>query len=228
MNYLVANWKSNKNIGEAVGWLDEFAKVYSHQDQDEVVIGASYVFLSEMKKRLNELSLPRVSLAAQDVSPFPAGAYTGAVQIEMIAKMVKYVIVGHSERREYFHETNQEIANKVALIQDKGLMPILCVDEPYAREQLAALEDGAVDQLVVAYEPLEAIGSGTPQKTEEVSKVVAEIKQMADVPILYGGSVKPANVSEIVGLEDVSGALVGGASLEAGTFAELVKNGEGK
>lgn len=225
MNYIVANWKSNKKFDEVWVWFDEFGKQYQPRPEHEIVVAPPFPFVFEASKKLKELDLDRVSLGVQDVSPFPFGAYTGAVSVGMVAEVVNYAIVGHSERREYFHETHQEIANKVEQLHEAGVMPILCVDAPYAREQIAALRKEDLDKLIVAYEPLEAIGSGTPQEPEEVKRVVDEIAEYLpeSTPILYGGSVKPDNAHIYLGIEGVNGLLIGGASLDPGKFATLAK-----
>lgn len=224
MKYAIANWKSNKTLEEVHQWFDQFAGVYQQQPELEVVIGVPFPYLFQAHQKVTEVSLSSVSLASQDISAFPFGAYTGAVSISMIKDVIKYAIVGHSERRQYFHETHQEIANKVSQLLENQVTPILCIDEPYAKEQLAALDPNSFSKLIIAYEPLEAIGSGTPQKPEEIAPIVASINQLApEASILYGGSVKPENVAEIINVEHVAGTLVGGASLKPDVFAELVR-----
>ncbi len=223
MNYIVANWKSNKTFDEVWSWFDDFAQEFRYEEGKTTIVAPSFPFLFEAKKKIDELGL-EISLSSQDVSGFPFGAYTGAVSSGMLKEVVEYAIVGHSERREYFHETDQEIANKVRQLQEAGIKPILCVDEPYAQSQMAALDSNAGKDLIVAYEPLEAIGSGKPQEPELVKKVVDNILNvMGDVVVLYGGSVKEANAKEYMDIKGVNGLLVGGASLDGKGFAELCR-----
>lgn len=220
MKYIVGNWKSNKKSEGVADWFGDFGQVYRKRAGVEVVVAPSWVHLSMADQARKELS--GVKLASQDVSPFPFGAYTGAVAAEMIKGMVEYAIVGHSERRRYFHETDQEVANKVKQVKEVGIVPLVCVDVDYAKSQLAAIEDSA--GLIVAYEPLEAIGTGNPQDPGEVEKVVAEIKQMEEgLSVLYGGSVNENNVGEYLEVEGVDGLLVGGASLKADSFSAIVE-----
>ncbi len=223
MKYFVANWKSHKKLAEAEAWVDELAGKYKPKSDEVVVVGAAFPFLARLARKIEEKQLGQVSLAAQDVSPFPLGAYTGAVAAEMLDGMVEAVIVGHSERREYFHETHQQVANKVVQAREVGFGVILCVDEPYLEAQLAALEEGAAHGLIVAYEPLAAIGSGVPQKPEEVKRVVEMIlKKVPDVSVLYGGSVTPENSRDYMTIPGVSGLLIGGASLEVDRFLGVI------
>lgn len=220
MKYVVGNWKSNKRLGEALEWFKGFGKIYKPISGVKIVVAVPYPFLIPVRDLRDELELD-VELAVQDVSPFPFGAYTGAVTAEMVAEWADWAIVGHSERREYFHETDQEVANKVVQLKEAGVGVVLCVDEPYAQSQRAAIGE-LPEKLVVAYEPIEAIGTGNPEDPEAVKKTVAKIKEIFDeAPVIYGGSVNPENAGNYLRLEKVSGALPGGASLEADKFGRI-------
>ncbi len=210
--YLVANWKSHKTLAEA----EDLVQNLNLSTQNEVVICPPFPYLYSLK-------IP-YSLGAQDVSPFPFGAYTGAVTAEMLAPVCKYVIIGHSERRKYFHETNEEVAQKLRSVLDAKMTPILCIDEPYLESQLAFFETAELKQTIVAYEPLTAIGSGTPDTPEHANEVAARIQRLAntELPVLYGGSVSAASVKQFVEQEKISGVLVGGASLAAESWNQLV------
>lgn len=227
-NYIVANWKSNKNLEEVELWWEEFIQLtIPHLDdlQDEVIIAPPYPGLMMLAQAL-ETQSPKlsqhISLAVQDLSPYPAGSYTGAVCGRNLEKLgVKYALVGHSERRRYFHETHQDVANKVAQAVRNGITPIVCFDETYLRAQAEVIEFEYLEKCVVAYEPLTAIGTGHNVQVDEVAAAVAEAKEeFGQVPVLYGGSVKPDNVESY--LEVVDGVLVGGASLNPDTFSQLV------
>jgi triosephosphate isomerase len=142
----------------------------------------------------------------------------------MVKHWVRYVIVGHSERREYFGETHQQVANKVERCVENSLTPIVCVDEPYAERQIAAIQEEYLTQCVFGYEPLEAIGTGTPDKPEHAQKVIGKIREKLPegVPVIYGGSVTSVNVAEYVNDTVSDGALVGGASLDAEGWKAMV------
>lgn len=217
MKYIVANWKSHKTDKEVTEWFEEWKEAGVVSMRAEVVVAPAIVQIDLANQHKPE----GVKLAVQDVSPFPFGAYTGAVAAEMIKGKVEYAIVGHSERRRYFHETDQEVANKVERLRETGITPIVCVDEPYAESQMAALENR--EGLVLAYEPLEAIGTGRPQEQEEVDKVVGMIRRIEpSLPILYGGSVNGDNAAVYLGVRGVDGLLVGGASLKVKELAQIV------
>jgi triosephosphate isomerase len=151
------------------------------------------------------------------------GAYTGAVSAQSLQEFgVTYVLVGHSERRKYFHETDQDVALKVRQVLDGGMQPVLCIDEPYLHSQAAAIDTSVYSSLIIAYEPVAAIGTGKSMNVGTVQEVSARIKQTFGdgVPVLYGGSVTDENVAEYLLVAD--GALVGGASLEARDFTQLL------
>jgi triosephosphate isomerase len=201
----------------------------------EVVLCAPFTALGVMSKSLHN---NRVQLGAQNIHWEDAGAYTGEISGPMLVEMgVRYVIVGHSERRQYFGETDETVNQRLLAAQRHGLMPILCVGE--TKEQRDAgetetiianqLEKDLVDvnqqQLVIAYEPIWAIGTGETCEATEANRVIGLIRSQlkeADVPIQYGGSVKPNNIDEIMAQPEIDGALVGGASLKPDSFARLV------
>lgn len=223
MKYLVANWKSNKRIDEALEWLKKFKIEYQPNPEIEVIVAVPYPFVEQAARLKSEIGLETVKLAVQDISQFPYGAYTGAVAVEMVEEWIDWTIIGHSERRQYFHETDQEIANKAARVREVGLGTVLCVDEPYARSQRAAMDDLS-EQLVVAYEPIKAIGTGDPEDPKAVEETVKKIKEIfEEVPVLYGGSTTPENAREYLQIPGVNGLLVGGASLHVEMFAEMCK-----
>ena len=215
--YLVGNWKSNKTLEEAQEFIDTISLPDLPSDI-HVVICPPLPYLIPMKESSLELGV-------QDISPFPFGAYTGAVTGEMIKPYVHYVIVGHSERRKYFHETNQEVGNKARMALANGLKPIVCVDEPYLDAQLAYFTREELNQIIVAYEPLAAIGSGTPDTPEHAESIAEKIQSLtqANIPVLYGGSVTAETVKQYTDLPHISGVLVGGASLKADSWSTLVK-----
>ena len=218
--YVLANWKSHKTVEEGKKWLAEFLKVYRSDPQVEVILAPSYIHLVPLYHMLQDMEFPSLSLAAQDLSPFPLGAYNGAVAAAMVRDMAEYAIIGHSERRRYFHETDQEIANKASEAAAAGIKPILCVDQPYARSQMTALNEADMENMIIGYGPVEAIGVNILQSLEKTRREVAEIQEIfPDKPILYGGSINAENAESYMQLPGVSGLMVGSASLDVEEFA---------
>lgn len=163
-----------------------------------------------------------IALAAQDVSPYPFGSYTGEIAAEQLADLnVQYCIVGHSERRRHFGESNEQVAQKVQELLAQKITPVVCVDMPYLTAQAAAIAQENLANCVVAYEPLSAIGTGTAADVGEIARTAADIKQaFGQIPVLYGGSVTEQDVQQFLLVAD--GVLVGGASLDGAQFAALV------
>lgn len=224
---IVANWKSHKTLPEAIDWTKKFRSfIESHRQKFEkpgaplIVIAPPYPFLFQVAELLT--GLPNVSVGVQDISPFPAGKYTGAVSTRNLEGLpITHAIVGHSERRRYFRETNQEVANKVDLLIEAGITPIICVDQPYIDSQAYLIDKKLRMKCVVAYEPLESIGTGLSQEVAKVLPIVDEIKAaFGNLPIIYGGSVDVENIDTYLLATD--GVLVGGASLEVEEFEKLL------
>jgi triosephosphate isomerase len=220
--YVLANWKSHKTVEEGKKWLAEFLKVYQPDPQVEVILAPSYIHLVPLYHMLQDMKSPSLCLAVQDLSPFPLGAYNGAVAAAMVRDMAEYAIIGHSERRRYFHETDQEIANKASEAAAAGIKPILCVDQPYARAQMTAMNEADMGNMIIGYGPVEAIGVNIPQSLEKTRREVAEIQEIfPEKPILYGGSINAENAASYMQLPGVSGLMVGSASLDPEEFAGI-------
>lgn len=249
-NKIVAgNWKMNKTNAEAVKTLTELKEAVAGVENVKVVIGAPFVTLAEAVKAV-EGSI--IDIAAQNMNENESGAYTGETSPLMLKAIgVKYVILGHSERREYYGETNELINAKVKTALKHDLIPILCIGEKledresnnteavvedHVRGGLVGLTAEEVTKTVIAYEPVWAIGTGKTASPEQAQEVHAFIRKLLtemyntetaeSVTIQYGGSMKPANAKELMDKKDIDGGLVGGASLEAASFAEVVKAGE--
>jgi triosephosphate isomerase (TIM) len=241
--YIAANWKMHKTVAEAANFVDALLPRIA-ATQNDVVICPSYLALSEVVERSRGSA---VRVAAQNMHEEESGAFTGEVSAPMLIEAdVDAVILGHSERRQYFNETDEALARKVPAAMAAGLEPILCVGESEeARDadqtegvlvrqlqaDLAEVESGKLAEVVVAYEPIWAIGTGrtaTPEQAQEacafIRDVLRERGAMVDaVRILYGGSVKPGNADELMAQPDIDGALVGGASLDPNEFAAIVE-----
>ena len=240
--YIAANWKMHKTVAEAAAFVDALLPRIA-ATQSDVVICPPYLALSEVVERSRGSA---VRVAAQNMHEAESGAFTGEVSAPMLVEAdVDAVVLGHSERRQYFNETDEALARKVPAALAAGLEPILCVGESEeARDadqtkgvlerqlqaDLAAVESAKLAEVVVAYEPIWAIGTGrtaTPEQAQEacafIRDVLRERGAVADeVRILYGGSVKPANAAELLAQPDIDGALVGGASLDPEDFAAIV------
>lgn len=216
--YIIGNWKSNKRLQDAKEWIDELAthpEMHEGFPDKEAVVCPPYTLLLEMKLLISEKGLV-LRLGAQNCSPFEMGAYTGEIAATEVKEMGDYVIIGHSERREQFHETDEMLAKKVTLAKTAGLIVIFCV-----QGKDTSIPEG-VD--IVAYEPVFAIGSGTPDTPENAEEVAKYLKERGSNVVLYGGSVTPDNIASFTAQSSIDGALIGGASLEAASFLELIKN----
>lgn len=221
--FIVANWKSNKTIPQTREWFavisNSIHSTNSGQEfqisNKEIIVCPPFTALSMAKSLIDQYKLP-IKLGAQDISPFRQGAYTGEVNGKQIREFADYVIIGHSERRIKFQESNEMLTQKVAMAKEHGLTPIFCVQDAQTQ-----IPDGVT---IVAYEPVFAIGSGNPDTPENADSVAKIIKQKGIEYVLYGGSVKPENVVNFTSMLSIDGILVGGASLDAQTFSSIIKN----
>lgn len=233
---IAGNWKMYKTQAESLEFLKAFLDTIAETPDDrEIVLCVPFTDLGVMSKSLHGT---RVQLGAQNVHWEVAGAFTGEIAAPMLLELgVRYVIIGHSERRQYFGETDETVNLRLKAAQQHGLIPILCVGE--TKQQRDAGETEAVisgqlekdlegidrERLVIAYEPIWAIGTGDTCESIEADRIIGLIRkqvQNPDLSILYGGSVKPGNIDEIMAQPEVDGALVGGASLSPADFSRLV------
>ncbi|MGY4706178.1 triose-phosphate isomerase [Candidatus Bipolaricaulota sp. J31] len=242
---VAANWKMNKTGAEAREYCRRFRALVPEDFPVELVIFPPFTALPAVRE---ELSGSPIKWGAQNAHPEPKGAFTGEVSLPMLREHgISYLIVGHSERRNIFGETDGFIARKLRAALDSGVHPILCVgekleerragraEEVVERQLAAALEGVDADEIgavVIAYEPVWAIGTGVPAHPEDAQAMAAAIRRWlaarfgaaaGAVRIQYGGSVKPANAGEFLGLPDIDGALVGGASLDPDSFFAIAK-----
>ncbi len=243
------NWKMHHTHLDAIAFVQKFAFSLTVEDhrRTEVSLHPPFTALRSVQTVLDADRIP-VALGAQDVHWEDKGAYTGEISALMLAKLnVTYVIVGHSERRQHFGETDETVSKKVRAVLAAGMIPIVCVGEGEAerdagateslvvgqlRAALAGVAPEAVAKVVVAYEPIWAIGTGKAATPDDAQSVAAALRESVAVDhgtgsgnsirIQYGGSVTADNLGEMLGLPDVDGALVGGASLDAEVFAGLV------
>lgn len=243
---IAGNWKMNKTIKETVELITGFKRELSDVDAVDIIVCPTYTALSDARELLMDSN---IKLGAQDLYWEESGAFTGEISPGMIKDAgCTYVIIGHSERRKYFSETNDTVNKKTKAALAAGLLPIVCVGEnlnereanktfdivkDHIEGSLAGLTEEDMTRITVAYEPVWAIGTGktaTPDQAQEVHKYIRELlgsifdKETAlTVRIQYGGSVKPDNIKDLMAEEDVDGALVGGASLKVDSFVGIVK-----
>ena len=241
---IAANWKMHKTVGEAEEFIAALLPLVATADGIDVVVCPPYLALQAL---VDSARGSRVAIYAQNMHQEGEGAFTGEVSAPMLVDAgVQGVILGHSERREYFGETDRALALKLPAALDAGLVPILCVGETedereagdterklrhQVQEDLAGIAEERLGELVIAYEPIWAIGTGRVATLEEAQEAIAFVRALvADrspaeaerIRVLYGGSVKPENAAELLQLPDVDGALVGGASLDPESFAAIV------
>jgi triosephosphate isomerase (TIM) len=244
---IAGNWKMNKTVAEALVLVQDLKLELANVNEVDIVVCPPFTALSEVAIALRGSN---IRLGAQDMSEHKPGAYTSEIAAEMLKELsVRYVILGHSERRQYQKESDEVVSKKARAAHAASLQPIICVGETLAEREagqtekiletqvlgsLAGLNNGQMVQTIIAYEPVWAIGTGKTATTDQAQEAHAFIRALLvklyddatawSVRIQYGGSVRPSNALELMSQPDVDGALVGGASLEAQSFADIVKN----
>ena len=246
---VAGNWKMNKDLQEGVQLASEVVNMAKDEvnSTTRLVLCAPFIHLSALSGLLSQEK--NVFLGAQNCYTKPNGAFTGEISVPMLKSVkVNYVIVGHSERREYFKETNQQLADKVNIILQNGMTPIFCCGETLdernsgrhmdvvktqIKESIFHLSEDQLKEIVIAYEPVWAIGTGVTASTEqaqEMHKVIRDFLKekygqaaAEDMSILYGGSCKPSNAKELFACPDIDGGLIGGASLLSRDFIDIAK-----
>ena len=247
---VAGNWKMNKTLEEANILASEIKGMVADEVKGDakVIFCTPFPYLLAIKNLLGNGA--RIAIGAQNCSEHESGAYTGEVSAAMLKSMgIPYVILGHSERRQYFGEDGKLLAKKVDIALKHGLIPIFCCGEPLdvresnghealvkkqVEESLFHLDDAAIRKIVIAYEPVWAIGTGKTATSQQAQDMHVVIRKHLtgkygqatanDIPILYGGSVNAANAKELFGCPDVDGGLVGGASLKSREFTEIIKS----
>ncbi len=249
---IAGNWKMHNLQQEAADLTNGIMQELKSEDKEklpEVVIAPTFTSLYAANKALTDCGCGKVKLAAQNCYFETKGAFTGECSVEMLKDAgCEYIIIGHSERREYFGETDEMVNKKAKAILSNGLVPIICCGESLEQREAGvtdyhissqitkAFRDLTAEQAaksIIAYEPIWAIGTGKTCDSKEANRVIAMIRNVIKglfdaktseaIRILYGGSVKPATIKEQMAQSDIDGALVGGASLTADSFAQIVK-----
>jgi triosephosphate isomerase len=209
--FLIANWKANKNLNEAYSWIDIFLKNYSLSEDIKVIIAPPFPLILPLKEKIKNTA--QIFLAAQDLSFFEEGSFTGEVTAKTLNQLVDFVILGHSERRNYFNETNEIINKKVILAKKYSIEPILCI-----RNQ----NDPIFNQVkIISYEPPNAIGTGKNEDPDEVIKLKQSLNLEENIFFLYGGSVNEKNIEKYLQTKAIDGFLVGTASLDPFNFLNI-------
>ena len=245
---IAGNWKMNKTVAEALALVNDLKLELKNVKETDIVVCPPFTALESVSKAI--LETKNIRLGAQNMSEHNFGAYTGEICAGMLKEFfVRYVILGHSERRQHQKESDALIAKKAAAAHAATLKPIVCVGETLAereagetevvletqvRGSLAGLTREQMIETIIAYEPVWAIGTGKTATTQQAQDAHSYIRNLLGqiydettarkVRIQYGGSVKPANAKELMSQPDVDGALVGGASLESRSFADIIKN----
>ncbi|MGC8742418.1 MAG: triose-phosphate isomerase [Verrucomicrobiia bacterium] len=244
---IAGNWKMNKTVAEALDLVNGLKRELAGVKEVDIVVCPPFTALCEVSKAILDTN---IKLGAQNMSENNVGAYTGEIAAVMLKEFsVRYVILGHSERRQYQKESDELISKKAHTAHSASLKPIVCVGETLAeresgqtekvlerqiRGSLAGLTAQQMEETIIAYEPVWAIGTGrnaTPEQAQQAHKFIRSVLSQIfgenvakKVRIQYGGSVKPSNARELMSQPDVDGALVGGASLEVRSFSEIIKN----
>jgi triosephosphate isomerase len=242
---LAANWKMNKTVSESLDFVNRLKQLVTGINDRQVVIAPSFTALYPVGAALKESG---IGLAAQNLSDNREGAYTGEVSARMLADAgCTHVIVGHSERRVLFGESNDVIHDKIGMALEFGMHPIFCIGETLQereagrtfeviekqiKEGLNQIKAYDIGKMVVAYEPVWAIGTGETATPEQAGETHAFIRQLIEnlygkesarrLPLIYGGSVNPDNIGKLMAQPDINGALVGGASLDVDTFGKII------
>ena len=243
---VAANWKMYKTPQEGVDFISELSNLLLDKEKPTIIFCPPFTSLFHMNEMISDLDM---SLGAQNVYFEKEGAFTGEISVNMLKSCsVQYVIIGHSERRHIFNESNKDTNRKIHTVLDNEIIPIFCVGEKLddresnnmrtilleqLEEGLAGVNIDALDRIIIAYEPVWAIGTGVnalPNQVQESHEMIRDILMELydnnlniDIPILYGGSVKPDNSEELINTKGVDGFLIGGASLNLDTFSKIIE-----
>jgi len=243
---VAANWKMYKTPQEGVDFISELSNLLLDKEKPTIIFCPPFTSLFHINEMISDLDM---SLGAQNVYFEKEGAFTGEISVNMLKSCsVQYVIVGHSERRHIFNESNKDTNRKIHTVLDNEIIPIFCVGEKLddresnntrtilleqLEEGLAGVNIDALDRIIIAYEPVWAIGTGVnalPNQVQESHEMIRDILMELydnnlniDIPILYGGSVKPDNSEELINTKGVDGFLIGGASLNLDTFSKIIE-----
>lgn len=212
--WIIANWKAHKTTTEALDWISQVGPNIPENDNIKVVVCPAFSALSEVKNAVLAGGYP-ILIGSQDISAFGVGAYTGEEPGEVLKQFIGLTLIGHSERREYFGETDKTVEEKVKMALNSDITPLVCI-----QGTATPVPDGCK---LVAYEPAFAIGTGTPDTPENAREVALEIKAKTGAEVLYGGSVDQSNIRNFLKIKDINGVLIGKASLDPNEFIKIIE-----
>ncbi len=223
--YIIGNWKCHKTTAEGKRWVEHFAALYQPQEKRTVIIAPTLASLEGIAGFAADCGVQGLAFAAQDVSAYPRGNYTGAVAADLIKAVTQYVIVGHAERRCYFHEDTQDILNKVSEAVDAGLIPLVCFEDVAQFTPLVAPLADVDGTLLLAYTPHDPVVARTAESVERVAEMAARVhRSVGQATLLYGGAITRENCGDYLAIDGISGIFVGAASLDAADFAAICNN----
>ncbi len=218
---VLANWKAHLSPAGAEQWLAAFAEGYHPLPGLRVILAVPFLHLDRVRQQA--AGFARVYLAAQDVSPYPPGSYTGETPAAWLAGLTKYVLIGHRERRRYFHETMQDAANKVSEAVAAGLHPILCMDRQEAGAQVAALDPAGLEQVISAYTPADAVQLEVARSAGAIAGAAEYFSGLSGGrPVLYGGGVNVETVGDLIVLPQLAGVMTAAGGLDPRHFLALL------
>lgn len=213
--WIIANWKSNKNIAEALAWIDQVGPNLQKRENFKIVVCPTYTDIEEVKKNIMVGNYPMM-VGAQDLSEFDAGPYTGEECARILKDLVDLAILGHFERRKNFGESDQDVMEKVKRAIESNIIPLVCV-----QNEKTPVPEGVK---LIAFEPVEAIGTGHPDTPADAANIARKFKEKSGgLQVLYGGSVTSDNAKAFLQQEALDGLLIGEASLDAAEFLKIIK-----
>jgi len=216
MKYFIANWKANKNLSQTQDYINKFVEIIGALEQSKVIICPPYPLVSYVKEKITGKN--NLHVGAQDLSMFEEGSYTGEVTAKTLQGLVDFVIIGHSERRKNFNETQETVTKKLVLAKKYQIEPVLCIRNI---EDWQAVKDQVK---IVAYEPVAAIGTGMNEDPKKVIDFKKTLNLKPETVFIYGGSVKSDNANSYLETKEIEGFLIGGASLDPESFKKIIES----
>ena len=220
---IVGNWKANIAPGQVSDWLEGFNSSYRPASSVRVVLAVPFLYIQQLAEVVN--GMKGVTLAAQGVSPYPPGSYTGATPAAWLTKSCSHALIGHQERSRYFHEDTASLAAQVRETVAAGIRPILCLDSSNKGSRLAAIDSEDLEQTLLAYTPTDAVRLEQAVSDRDIVATAATLSG-SGCPVLYGGGVNRGNAADLIRLQGISGIMVGRDCLDGAGFAALVNSVE--
>ncbi len=220
---ILANWKAQLSPDKVDDWLQDFNRKYTPAAGIQVILAAPFLCMERVAAEADKMK--QVAVASQGVSPYPPGGYTGATPASWLRNLCEYALIGHQERRRYFHEDTRSIAAQVREAADVGLKPIICLDKENNNSVFAALDSDDIAESFPAYTPSDGVDLEIAPSSKTIIDIAASLAASSGGrPVLYGGGVNERNAAELINLKGISGIMVGRSCLNGGGFAELVNS----